>query len=223
MKNITQTYDLQKTDKSLLVMPLFHVHGLLAGLLAPLYSHGSVVIPTPAPSGAAFSASTFWKDFISQGCTWFTAVPTIHIILLNTPAPNPLPKIKFIRSCSSALSPTTLKALEERFKAPVLEAYAMTEAAHQMTSNLASFSVAGDGKGQRVPGTVGTGVGVEVSIRDITSGKEVSRGGVGEVCVRGPNVMKGYWAGEKVNKEAFWEGGWFRYVPLCRPGFNLQH
>ena len=217
MKNITQTYDLQREDKSLLVMPLFHVHGLLAGLLPPLYSQGSVLIPLPALSDSGFSASTFWKDFASQGCTWFTAVPTIHSILLNTPAPNPLPRIKFIRSCSSALSPTILKALEERFKAPVLEAYAMTEAAHQMTSNLASFSAVRGGKGQRVPGTVGTGVGVEVSIRDIRSGKEISRGEFGEVCVRGPNVMKGYWAGENVNKEAFWEGGWFRYVPECQP------
>ncbi|KAF8325627.1 uncharacterized protein EI90DRAFT_3146656 [Cantharellus anzutake] len=213
MKNITQTYSLQPTDKSLLVMPLFHVHGLLAGLLSPLRSRGTVVIPTPSLSGSPFSASTFWKDFISEGCTWYTAVPTIHTILLNTPLPNTLPKIKFIRSCSSSLSPSTLRALEERFKAPVLEAYAMTEAAHQMTSNLAPFSRVKSEKGEggeRVPGTVGVGVGVEVCIRDVGNGREVKRGELGEVCVRGKNVTKGYWAGESVNREAFWEGGWFR-------------
>lgn len=96
----------------------------------------------------------------------------------------------------------------------MLEAYAMTEAAHQMTSNLASFSRGG---GTRVPGTVGVGVGVEVSVRDMADGKEVPRGTVGEVCVRGPNVTKGYWAGDSVNKDAFWEGRWFRcFLTLLR-------
>lgn len=109
-------------------MPLFHVHGLLAGLLAPLRSRGSIVIPDK------FSANRFWKDFSSTACTWYTAVPTIHSILLSSPFPSPLPKIRFIRSCSSSLSPTVFHRLEQTFKAPVLEAYAMTEAAHQMVS-----------------------------------------------------------------------------------------
>ncbi|CCO26915.1 hypothetical protein BN14_00947 [Rhizoctonia solani AG-1 IB] len=107
---------------------------------------------------------------------------------------------RFIRSCSSALAPATLERLEKTFRAPVLEAYAMTEASHQMCSN--TFE-------SRIPGTVGVGVGVEVSIRD-ESGKEVERGQIGEVCVKGANVTKGYWHNEKANNESFWNGRWFR-------------
>jgi acyl-CoA synthetase (AMP-forming)/AMP-acid ligase II len=65
--NIIKTYDLVKEDRSYLVMPLFHVHGLLAGLLAPLRSGGSVVVPDK------FSAGQFWNDFIRTKCNWYTA------------------------------------------------------------------------------------------------------------------------------------------------------
>jgi acyl-CoA synthetase (AMP-forming)/AMP-acid ligase II len=130
----------------------------------------------------------------------YDLVPTIHQILLSSPLPSPIPKIRFIRSCSSALAPATLERLEKAFGTPVLEAYAMTEASHQMCSN--TFE-------SRIPGTVGVGVGVEVSIRDdsgglnclkrcclgliilFMSGKETKRGEIGEVCVRGSNVTKG--------------------------------
>ncbi|KZV86512.1 acetyl-CoA synthetase-like protein [Exidia glandulosa HHB12029] len=192
--NIIRTYELTPKDVTYLVMPLFHVHGLLAGLLAPFRSGGTVVVPEK------FSAGRFWSDFAQYGCNWYTAVPTIHSILLNTPLPNPLPKIRFIRSCSSSLAPSTFERLEATLRAPVLEAYAMTEAAHQMTSNVVS---------NRHPGTVGVGIGVEISIRD-DKGKEVPKGQVGEVCVRGENVTKGYWENEKANRESFWEGRWFR-------------
>ncbi|QRV76240.1 AMP binding enzyme [Ceratobasidium sp. AG-Ba] len=188
--NIIQTYRLTLNDRSYLVMPLFHVHGLICGLLSTLASGGSAVIPP------RFAASRFWKDFITTQCTWYTAVPTIHQILLSTAFPSPVPKIRFIRSCSSALAPSTLERLEKAFGAPVLEAYAMTEASHQMCSN--TFE-------SRIPGTVGVGIGVEVSIRD-DSGQEVKRGEIGEVCVRGSNVTKGYWNNEKANKESFWKG-----------------
>ncbi|KDE06250.1 hypothetical protein MVLG_03409 [Microbotryum lychnidis-dioicae p1A1 Lamole] len=129
MQNIVNTYKLTARDRTYLVMPLFHVHGLLAGFLAPLLSAGSVVIPPK------FSAGTFWAEFINAKANWYTAVPTIHQILLSTKLPNPIPDIRFIRSCSSALAPATLEKVEKAFNAPVLEAYAMTEAAHQMTSN----------------------------------------------------------------------------------------
>jgi oxalate---CoA ligase len=79
-----------------------------------------------------------------------------------------------------------------------------------MTSNVA---------GKQLPGSVGFGVGVEVSIRD-DGGKEVLQGDTGEVCVRGENVTKGYWNNDKANKEAFWEGRWFRYV---RPHLPVPH
>ncbi|CAE6457274.1 unnamed protein product [Rhizoctonia solani] len=177
--NIIQTYKLTPQD-SMEQYGKFHVHGLLCGLLSPLASRGSVVIPPK------FAASRFWNDFIVTKCNWYTAVPTIHVYENSR--------------TSSALAPATLERLEKAFGAPVLEAYAMTEASHQMCSNTLE---------SRIPGTVGVGVGVEVSVRD-DSGKEVKRGEIGEVCVRGANVTKGYWNNEKANKESFWEGRWFR-------------
>ncbi|EXJ85953.1 hypothetical protein A1O1_06322 [Capronia coronata CBS 617.96] len=197
MQNIQNTYELTPKDRTMLVMPLFHVHGLLAGFLAPLKAGGSVIVP---PS---FSARSFWDDFITYKANWYTAVPTIHQILLKNPPPNPKPEIRFIRSCSSPLSPKTFQELEQTYGAPVLEAYAMTEAAHQMTSNPLPH------KGKRKPGSVGIGQGVEVKILD-DEGNEVPQGTAAEICIRGENVTKGYLNNEKANKEAFTKGGFFR-------------
>src|ERR1700761_8054242 len=177
-------------------MPLFHVHGLLAGFLAPLASGGSVIVPQ------RFSASEFWKHFTNHNANWYTAVPTIHQILLKTPLPNPLPKIRFIRSCSSPLSPKVLMDLESALKAPVLEAYAMTEAAHQMTSNPLPPN-------KRIPGSVGIGQGVEMRIMD-SDGNEVDRGVEGEICMRGENVTKGYLHNPTANASSFTKSGYFR-------------
>ncbi|MBW0522592.1 hypothetical protein O181_062307 [Austropuccinia psidii MF-1] len=195
IRNIQATYALSPKDRSFIIMPLFHVHGLLAGLFAPLGSGGSCVIPP------RFSARTFWNEFILTKSNWYTAVPTIHQILLQTPTPSPLPTIRFIRSCSSALSPATHDQLERAFQAPVLEAYAMTEATHQMTSNTLPPA-------QRKPGTVGKPVGVELKILDYTSENEVEEG---EVCIRGPNVTAGYLNNLTANQSSFTgPGGYFR-------------
>ncbi|RAL05788.1 acyl--CoA ligase [Aspergillus ibericus CBS 121593] len=196
MRNIQATYNLTPADRTYLVMPLFHVHGLLAAFLAPLYSGGSVIVPV------RFSASEFWSDFITYKANWYTAVPTIHQILLKNPLPNPVPQIRFIRSCSSPLSPKTFQDLEKALNAPVLEAYAMTEAAHQMTSNPLPPA-------KRQPGSVGIGQGVEVRILD-QSGNEVPQGQEAEICVRGENVTKGYLNNPAANKSSFTQDGFFR-------------
>ena len=196
MKNIKATYNLTPEDRTMLVMPLFHVHGLLAGFLAPLYSGGSVIVPPK------FSASDFWDDFITHKANWYTAVPTIHQILLKNPPPTTKPKIRFIRSCSSPLSPTTFHQLEEAYNAPVLEAYAMTEAAHQMTSNPLP-------PGKRIPGSVGIGQGVEIEILD-TNGSNVPQGTEGEICIRGENVTHGYLHNPSANASSFTKDGFFR-------------
>ncbi|CAM0136331.1 hypothetical protein VKS41_006863 [Umbelopsis sp. WA50703] len=192
MQNIINTYNLVPSDRTYLVMPLFHVHGLVCGLLATLLSGGSAVIPE------RFSAQVFWKDFTEKHCNWYTAVPTMHQILLLHP-PQQIPKIRFIRSCSSSLAPPTFHALEKTFQAPVVEAYAMTEAAHQMTSNPLPPAA-------RKPGSVGLGQGVEIGILD-SNGKHVEEG---EVCIKGANVTKGYLNNPSANKSAFTAEGWFR-------------
>jgi acyl-CoA synthetase (AMP-forming)/AMP-acid ligase II len=196
MTNIVNTYKLTPKDRTLLVMPLFHVHGLLCGLLATFLAGASAIIPDK------FSAGTFWRDFVQHKANWYTAVPTMHQILLRTALPKDVPQIRFIRSCSSALAPSTLHELEKTFKAPVLEAYAMSEAAHQMTSNpLPPLA--------RKPGSVGIGQGVEVAILDL-EGNVLPVGKEGEISIKGANVTPGYLNNDKANKESFTKEGWFR-------------
>jgi len=201
MNNISQTYSLTPRDTVLLIMPLFHVHGLMSGLLSTLATGGCVILPQQAK----FSASFFWHNAKVGEATWVTCVPTIYQVLLlkyekDYPSKNP-PTFRFVRSCSSALAPSILKEIESKFNAPCVEAYAMTEASHQMTSNPI--------EGVRKPGTVGKGTGVDVAILDKKNEVVTKPHTEGEVCVRGKNVTKGY-IGVKpeVNEEAF-AGGWF--------------
>ena len=194
-RNTAERYVLTASDRGLVVLPLFHGHGLIGATLSTLASGGSVIVPP------RFSASEFWKLFREHHATWYSAVPTIHQVLLaranSDGAPHSGPR--FIRSCSAALAPTVLTELEKRFGAPVLEAYGMTEAAHQVASNPPPPL-------PHKPGTVGPGPGI--SIIDKT-GRHLTANTSGEVVVRGPNVMRGYRNNPKANAEAFIDG-WFR-------------
>jgi oxalate---CoA ligase len=194
--NVINTYKLTSSDCSYLVMPLFHVHGLLCGFLAPLGSGGSVIIADK------FSASQFWDHFVRYRANWYTAVPTMHQILLKSPVPTPIPNIRFVRSCSSSLAPATFHELEKKLQAPVLEAYAMTEACHQMTSNNLP-------PGKRKPGTVGVGQGVEVVILD-DNANVLPQGQQGEISIKGTNITPGYINNPKANAESFTHNGYFR-------------
>ena len=202
LTNICNTYRLQPEDTCMLVMPLFHVHGLMACLLSPLASGGSVIVPPK------FSAGSFWGEFAAEGATWYSAVPTIHQILLAHESSQPSTalrrKLKFIRSCSSALAAPTHAALESTFGVPVVEAYAMTEASHQMTSNNLPGLGSGASKGLRKAGSVGVGQGVEVAILD-PAGKMLKPMEQGEISIRGPNVTRGYLNNPKANAECFTE------------------
>ncbi|KAL8695325.1 MAG: hypothetical protein Q9218_000224 [Villophora microphyllina] len=153
-------------------------------------------------SGTTGRPKAFWVDFIANRANWYTAVPTIHKILLQSSRPSKLPSIRFIRSCSSPLSPAVFHELEREFNAPVLEAYAMTEGAHQMTSNPLPPR-------KRFPGCVGIGWGVEVKVMDFR-GNEVPRGSEAEICIRGDNVTKGYLNNPEANKSSFTVEGFFR-------------
>src|SRR5262249_33503363 len=135
--------------------------------------------------------------------TWYSAVPTIHQVLLSRADADQAPRqgLRFIRSCSAALAPAVFSQLEERFGAPVLEAYGMTEAAHQMSSNPLP-------PGKRQPGTVGCGTGVDIAILD-DQGNVLPPGCSGEVSIKGANVMPGYHNNAEANTAAF-ANGWFR-------------
>jgi acyl-CoA synthetase (AMP-forming)/AMP-acid ligase II len=199
-QNVARSYQLSANDVSLCVMPLFHVHGLVASTLATLATGGTVVVPSK------FSPLSFWRIASDVGATWYSAVPTIHQLLLarvkpGDPRPAGAEKLRFIRSCSASLAPQTMHDLESAFGAPVLEAYGMTEAAHQMASNPLPPS-------RRQPGSVGPGTDVRISIRD-DQGRELAPGERGEVCIQGPNVITGYENNPEANATGFF-GEWFR-------------
>lgn len=200
VQNIMSVYKLTESDSTVIVLPLFHVHGLICGLLSSLCSGAAVALP----AAGRFSASTFWQDMLNYHATWYTAVPTIHQIILDRhqSKPEPVyPKLRFIRSCSASLAPTILARLEDSFGAPVLEAYAMTEASHLMASNPLPED------GPHKPGSVGKPVGQEMAI--LNEKGEIQKAETnGEVCIRGLNVTKGYKNNPQANKTAF-EFGWF--------------
>ena len=198
--NVARSYALTADDVSLCVMPLFHVHGLVASTLATLSTGGTVVVP------GKFNPLSFWRVAQDHGVTWYSAVPTLHQLLLarvqpGAPRPAGALKLRFVRSCSASLAPQVMHNLEAAFGAPVLEAYGMTEAAHQMSSNPLP-------PGARLPGSVGRGTDVRISIVD-GNGRHLPPGERGEVCIQGPNVIRGYENNPEANATSFFDG-WFR-------------
>jgi acyl-CoA synthetase (AMP-forming)/AMP-acid ligase II len=197
--NIASTLKLVPADRELNIMPLFHIHGLMAGVLAPLAA-GSTIFCTPG-----FNALKFFAWMAECKPTWYTAVPTMHQTILARAAQNKeiiaANPLRFLRSSSSSIPPQVIAELEAVFNAPLIESYGMTEASHQMASNPLPPAV-------RKPGTVGRAAGPEVAIMD-ESGSLLPPGGTGEIVIRGPNVTRGYENNPKANGEAF-TLGWFR-------------
>ena len=196
-RNIVATYDLSPEDTALCVMPLFHVHGLVASTISTLASGGQLVVPNK------FNALSFWRTVRDNKVTWYSAVPTIHSMLLSRAGdtrPEGTETLRFIRSCSAALPADMMSKMEEVFGAPVLEAYGMTEASHQMASN------------PRPPkshkgGSVGPATGIQIGI--MTDGKLLPQGERGEVVIKGPNVVDGYENNPEANATSYVDG-WFR-------------
>jgi len=198
-RNVRDTLRFAADDRGLSIMPLFHIHGLIAGLLAPLAA-GSQVHCTPG-----FNALKFFSWMSETRPTWYSAVPTMHQTILARAANNvdiiAANRLRFIRSSSASLPPQILLELEKVFNCPVIESYGMTEAAHQMASNPLP-------SGKRIPGSVGVAAGPEVTIMD-EAGQILPPGNVGEVVIRGENVTYGYENNSEANADAFTHG-WFR-------------
>ena len=196
--NIVAHYRLSSADVSLCVMPLFHVHGLVASTLSTLLSGGAVVVP------GKFNPLSFWRTVRDTGATWYSAVPTIHNLLLaraGAGRPAGAEGLRFIRSCSASLPPEMMERMERVFGVPVLEAYGMTEASHQMASNPIP-------PGQRKPGSVGPGTGLRIGIMD-EAGALLATGQRGEVVIQGPSVVSGYENNPEANAKSY-TNGWFR-------------
>jgi acyl-CoA synthetase (AMP-forming)/AMP-acid ligase II len=201
--HIRSTLGLTPDDRCLNIMPLFHIHGLIAAVTSSL-SAGASICCTPGFNALRFFA---WLDDAEP--TWYTAVPTMHQAILARAERNPdsvaRARLRLIRSSSASLPPQVMKALEETFGVPVIESYGMTEATHQMTSNPLPPAA-------RKPGSVGVAAGPLVRIAD-EAGRFLPAGSEGEVVISGPNVTPGYEANPAANASSFFEAEgkrWFR-------------
>ncbi|MDF1587284.1 acyl--CoA ligase [Marinimicrococcus flavescens] len=200
---IAGTLRLKPDDRCLNIMPLFHIHGLMAATLSSMAA-GASVCCTPG-----FNALRFFAWLEEARPTWYTAVPTMHQAILARAERNPqavaAARLRFIRSSSSSLPPQVMKALEETFACPVIESYGMTEASHQMTSNPLPPAA-------RKAGSVGIAAGPAVRVAD-QENAFLAAGEEGEVVISGPGVTRGYEANEEANAKSFFEAEgqrWFR-------------
>jgi oxalate---CoA ligase len=197
-QNIAMGLEFTDQDRGLNIMPLFHIHGLIAGILAPL-SRGGQIFCTPGFNALKFFA---WMEDCKP--TWYTAVPTMHQAILGRAGHNKdviaRHPLRFLRSSSASMPPQLIGELEAAFNAPLIEAYGMTEASHQMASNPLH--------GKRKPGAVGLPAGPEIAIMDEAGGL-LGVGEIGEVVIRGDNVTKGYENNPSANASSFTHG-WFR-------------
>ncbi len=198
-RNIMTALQLTPDDVCLNIMPLFHIHGLMAAVLSS-FAAGAQVHCSPG-----FNALRFFHWFDEVRPTWYTAVPTMHQAIVSRASRHAEElgriRLRLIRSSSASLPPQVMEELERTFRCPVIEAYGMTEAAHQMTSNPLPPR-------DRKAGSVGVPAGPEVAIMD-EEGKILPRGQTGEVVIRGANVTPGYEANPEANESAFIDD-WFR-------------
>ncbi|WP_416896289.1 MAG: acyl--CoA ligase [Minwuia sp.] len=197
--NIGEALALTPNDRCLNIMPLFHIHGLIAAVLSSVAAGGSTWC------SPGFNALRFFNWMETAKPSWYTAVPTMHQAILTRAGRNmetvKAVPLRLIRSSSSSLPPQVMAELEETFGCPVIESYGMTEATHQMASNPLPPAA-------RKPGAVGIAAGPEVRIMDL-DGKLLGSGETGEVVIRGANVTTGYENNPKANAEGFTDG-WFR-------------
>lgn len=205
-RHICAAFRLVENDSCLNIMPLFHVHGLVAAVLASLYA-GARVICTPG-----FNALKFFSWLKETRPTWYTAAPAMHQAILARAKHNETivrrSRLRFIRSASASLPPHVMTDLERTFGCPVIDSYALTEAATQVTANPLP-------PGNRKPGSVGPPAGPEVAVAD-AAGRIVPSGKEGEIVIRGPNVIRRYDNNPTADAECFIDGwlrtgdrGWF--------------
>jgi acyl-CoA synthetase (AMP-forming)/AMP-acid ligase II len=204
-------YGLGPQDATVGVMPLYHGHGLIAALLATLASGGAVLLP----ARGRFSAHTFWDDIAAVRATWYTAVPTIHQILLERAksdrSEGKRAALRFIRSCSAPLTSETAQALHDEFSAPVVCAFGMTESTHQVSTTGIGGPDSEPGVDENpaaTAGLVGRSTGPEIRIVS-SDGAPVASEAVGEVWLHGPTVVRGY-LGDPAITAANFTDGWLR-------------
>lgn len=201
-RHIRATLALTPGDRCMNVMPLFHIHGLIAAVTASLGAGASIWC---APG---FDALRFFGWMREAQPSWYTAVPTMHQAILSRAERNrdviEANRLRFLRSSSASLPAQVMLELAETFDAPVIEAYGMTEAAHQMSSNPLPPR-------PQKPGSVGVEAGPTMRIAHEVENRLID--GVGEVVISGPNVTFGYENNPEANAKSFFDADgkrWFR-------------
>jgi acyl-CoA synthetase (AMP-forming)/AMP-acid ligase II/acyl carrier protein len=199
--NTINGYRLCPEDHFLCVLPLYHINAQKT-LIATLLSGGCVIMPH------RFNVTLFWDWIVEYRCTWSFLAPTIISHLLNWTDPyaegkgGGLKQVRFMRSSSAPLAPSQHRAFEEKFKLVLIEAMGSTEAAGTFLSNPLP-------PGERKSGSPGIPHGFEVKVLD-PNGREVSSGEKGEIFIRGPSVMKGYYKNPQATAEVVSPDGWLR-------------
>jgi long-chain acyl-CoA synthetase len=197
-QQIAEWLHLTVDDRALMIMPLFHVNALMTTAMAALWVGGSIVL---APR---FSASRHWETISRYGVTYFGSVATM-LSMLNQSYPQGVPselKVDRFRFalCGSAPVPVeVLKTFESLFNFPVIEGYGLSESTCRSTFNQVDE--------RRRAGSVGLPIGNEMRVFD-DDDRELGPGQVGEIVLRGSNIMKGYYKNEAATREAF-RSGWF--------------
>jgi len=195
---ISAEHGLVAGDRVLGVLPLYHINAFAVTMLAPLAHGGSVVLPPK------FSATQFWGQAIGRGCTWINVVPTMIAFLLEgeTPAREALARVRFCRSASAALPPEHHRAFEAKFGIGIVETMGLTETVAPSFSNPLDAA-------RRKVGSVGRASGCEACIigKDL---QPLPDGETGELAIRGPNVMRGYYKNPEATSAAFTPDGWLR-------------
>ncbi|MDA7457082.1 AMP-binding protein [Candidatus Pelagibacter ubique] len=198
-KNVMISHELTSTDKALCVLPLYHINGLIVTVMGPLVSQSSLILCEK------FSASNFWKYISQFKCTWFSVVPTIISALINKYSKEEFDSldtssIRFGRSASAALAPETHRNFEEKFNIQMIETMGLTESCAPILANpLPPKKIK--------YGSPGIPYGNDVTILD-NDFNEAKRNNIGQICVKGKNVMKEYYKNPIETKKSFYKG-WF--------------
>jgi len=197
---VQQAHELTPKDRVLSSLPLYHINGQIVATVGPLVHGGSVVAPH------RFSASQFWEMLDRYECTWFNVVPTIISYLAaadpGLQQPDRSARVRFGRSASAPLAPELHRAFERKFGLSIIETMGMTETAAPIFTNPLE-------QGARKYGSVGRPVGNVAKVLRLDGG-ECKPGEIGELAVKGDNVMREYYANPEETAKAFDAEGWLR-------------
>ncbi len=195
----SRAHHLTTEDRVMCALPLYHINGQIVTAVAPIVHGGSVVMPH------RFSVTNYWETVVANRCTWINVVPTIIAYLLNAPDPRAdgldLAALKFCRSASAPLPPELHRAFEEKFGISIIETFGMTE------TNAPCFTNPYE-RAQRKIGSPGRAFGNEAKVIDPATGQDLPTGEVGELMVRGDNVMKGYYKDPETTAKTLRPDGW---------------